>query len=86
MEQARKITVPSLVVYGDKDRITPPAGAEAWGSLIPGARVLALPDSGHLPLAENPGVTLPAIRDFLAAGGDPPERPDVEQAQSTSTP
>jgi len=65
--QARRVNVPALVLYGEEDRITPPQGARTWGELLPEARVVPVPGSGHLPLSERPEVALPAIQEFLAA-------------------
>jgi pimeloyl-ACP methyl ester carboxylesterase len=49
-----RIRVPTLLVYGDKDRITPPEQAQAWAKLIPGAQVALVKDAGHLVLDEKP--------------------------------
>jgi pimeloyl-ACP methyl ester carboxylesterase len=49
-----RIKVPTLLLYGDKDRITPAAQAEAWAELIPGSKVEIIKDAGHLVLDEKP--------------------------------
>ena len=41
------MTVPSLVVVGAADAVTPPAEAEALARTIPGARVAHVADAGH---------------------------------------
>lgn len=52
--------VPTLLVWGARDVISPLAGAEAMAALLPDARLVALPDAGHLPHQER-------AEDFLAA-------------------
>ena len=48
-----RISVPTLLLYGDKDRVTPAQQAEAWASLIPNAAIRIVRDAGHLVLDEK---------------------------------
>jgi pimeloyl-ACP methyl ester carboxylesterase len=48
-----RISVPTLLLYGDKDRITPAQQSKAWATLIPNARVHIVRDAGHLVLDEK---------------------------------
>jgi pimeloyl-ACP methyl ester carboxylesterase len=59
--------VPTLVVVGEEDVITPPAGAAEMASLIPGARLATIPRAGHLPGLENPEALNGTLAAFLAA-------------------
>ncbi|MET8678818.1 alpha/beta fold hydrolase [Streptomyces sp. NPDC004647] len=43
-----EITVPTVVVVGSADRSTPPAHARRLAAGIPGARLVAVPDAGHM--------------------------------------
>jgi 3-oxoadipate enol-lactonase len=43
-----RIAVPTLVVAGEKDTLTPPAGMEEIAALIPGAELRRIPDTGHM--------------------------------------
>jgi pimeloyl-ACP methyl ester carboxylesterase len=61
----REIRVPTLVVVGDQDAITPPAESEMMASTIPGATLVKIPGAGHLSNLENPQAFTSAIRDFL---------------------
>jgi pimeloyl-ACP methyl ester carboxylesterase len=47
------IDVPTLIVVGDKDRLTPPAQARHMASKIEGARLLVLEDAGHMAFVER---------------------------------
>jgi len=62
------ITVPTLVVFGAEDIITP---AETEGrslaDAIPGAKLVIIPNAGHLSNLEQPEVFNAAVREFLLA-------------------
>ncbi len=60
------IRVPTLVIVGEHDAITPPAGARAMAAAIPGATFVELPDAGHLPNLETPAAFNAAVGDWLA--------------------
>jgi 3-oxoadipate enol-lactonase len=59
------ITVPTLVIAGDVDVITPPTDARALTAAIPGARLVVIPKAGHLSPLENPRAFNAAVRTFL---------------------
>ncbi|MBL8749158.1 MAG: alpha/beta fold hydrolase [Planctomycetes bacterium] len=48
------ITVPTLVVVGSEDALTPPDEAKRVAGAIPGARCVVVPGCGHLTPMENP--------------------------------
>jgi pimeloyl-ACP methyl ester carboxylesterase len=60
-----KITVPTLVVVGEEDVITPPALATSLAEAIRGARLVVIPKAGHMAPYENPSATNAAILGFL---------------------
>jgi len=57
-----RISVPTLVVAGEADRIVDPEVARAYAARIPGARFVLLPRTGHLPQLETPGALLELLR------------------------
>jgi 3-oxoadipate enol-lactonase len=62
-----RIAVPTIVLAGDQDVISPPAEGEAMAAAIPGARFVPVPASGHLTPMERPGAVATALSDFFAA-------------------
>lgn len=62
-----KVTTPTLVLWGEADRIADPDYGRAFAAAIPGARFQLLTATGHLPQLETPDQLLAVIRDF--AGG-----------------
>jgi 3-oxoadipate enol-lactonase len=65
-DRAADMRVPTLVLCGTEDRITPPALSEALAALIPDARLELINASGHLANAEQPAAFNAAIDRFLA--------------------
>jgi pimeloyl-ACP methyl ester carboxylesterase len=59
-----RVNVPTLIVWGDKDRLIPPAQAAVWARLIAGARVHMVAGAGHLVPEEKPE-SVQAIADFF---------------------
>jgi pimeloyl-ACP methyl ester carboxylesterase len=59
-----RIRVPTLLVYGDRDRITPVEQSKTWAALIPGAETHIVKEAGHLVLEEKKEAAQ-AILDFL---------------------
>ena len=61
--------VPTLVLVGAEDMITPPVIAQGMAAAIPGARLMEIPGAGHLPCVEQPVPTTRAILKFLQSLG-----------------
>ena len=65
-ERAAAIGVPTLVLCGAEDRITPPALSEELALLIPGARLELIEAAGHLANAEQSAAFNASVDAFLA--------------------
>ncbi|MGQ0703138.1 MAG: alpha/beta fold hydrolase [Gemmatimonadales bacterium] len=61
--------IPTLVLVGAEDAVTPPPIAQAMAAAIPGARLMEIPGAGHLPGIEQPVPTSRAILKFLQGLG-----------------
>jgi len=62
----RQITVPTLVMCGEHDTLCPVRRHEFMADLIPNARLLVVPEAGHLPMLEQPGITTRVMGEWLA--------------------
>jgi pimeloyl-ACP methyl ester carboxylesterase len=64
-ETAGSIAVPTLVVCGEDDKMTPPALSEFLRDAIPGAKMAPIPGAGHFVMMENPEAFNQAVSDFV---------------------
>jgi pimeloyl-ACP methyl ester carboxylesterase len=60
-----RIAAPTLIVWGDTDRIIAPGYAKEFAKRIAGARVQMIAKAGHLPQLEQPETVAKAVLDFL---------------------
>src|SRR5690242_14347827 len=62
-----KVTVPTLVLHCDEDKVTSPRHGQQLAAAIPGAQYVSLHSANHLPLAEEPAwqEVLAALAQFL---------------------
>jgi pimeloyl-ACP methyl ester carboxylesterase len=60
-----RITVPTLLIWGDKDGLVPVRFGEAYRALIPGSRLVVLENAGHAPFDEQKDDFLAAFSDFV---------------------
>jgi pimeloyl-ACP methyl ester carboxylesterase len=61
------ITCPTLVLVGDGDELTPPERAAEIASGIRGARLVTVPESGHLSTLEQPAAVTRVLLEHLQA-------------------
>ncbi|WP_114952790.1 alpha/beta fold hydrolase [Sphingosinicella terrae] len=67
------VKVPTLVVWGMKDKALLPVQIEGLHDLVDDLRLVMVPDSGHFLPWEHPEPLVTALRDFIA---ETPARPD----------
>ena len=63
-----EIEVPSLVLWGESDRVFTPAYGRAYAAALPNARFELVARAGHLPQVEQPEATFALIDAFTAGG------------------
>jgi pimeloyl-ACP methyl ester carboxylesterase len=62
------ITIPTLVVWGANDEIVPLDEGRAYATQIPNAKLIVIPECGHVPALEKPDAFLSAAIPFLMVG------------------
>jgi pimeloyl-ACP methyl ester carboxylesterase len=62
----KNIRVPTLVIVGDQDAISPPQEMEVIARDIPNAEFVVIPNSGHMTTMEQPETVNAALIDFVA--------------------
>jgi pimeloyl-ACP methyl ester carboxylesterase len=63
--RAHRIAAPTLIVWGDADRIIAPAYAQEFAARIAGARIALIDRAGHLPQLEQPDAVAKTVLGFL---------------------
>ncbi|HEX3951308.1 MAG TPA: alpha/beta hydrolase [Steroidobacteraceae bacterium] len=61
------IKIPTLILWGQNDPLIEPAAASKFAAAIPGSRVIAYPNVGHLPQLEIPQRSAADVTAFLKA-------------------
>jgi pimeloyl-ACP methyl ester carboxylesterase len=61
------LRLPTLLLCGREDSWSPLARHEEMARLIPGSRLVGVPDSGHMSTMERPEAVTNALREWLAA-------------------
>jgi pimeloyl-ACP methyl ester carboxylesterase len=64
-KEISRISVPTLVVCGSEDKMTPPVLSEYLSNNIPGAKLSVIPEAGHFVMLENPKEFNNTLADFV---------------------
>ena len=73
--RVRELRLPTLILWGGRDRLIPPENAEHFHRDIPGSTLQLFPELGHVPHEEDAPRTVAAVKSFL-------EREATQRAQS----
>jgi pimeloyl-ACP methyl ester carboxylesterase len=65
-DRLAEIACPTLIVWGDGDRLINVRDADVFASLIPDSRKVVFADTGHMAMLERPAAFNALLRDFLA--------------------
>lgn len=71
-----RITVPTLLIWGESDGVVSPAYGAAYRDAIPGARLALIPRAGHAPQVEQPDAFVDLVLRFIA---EPDHRRGLER-------
>jgi pimeloyl-ACP methyl ester carboxylesterase len=61
--------LPTLLIWGEEDRIIPVAHGRAAHDAVPGSRLEVLAGVGHFPHVESPAAVVDILDDFIATTG-----------------
>jgi pimeloyl-ACP methyl ester carboxylesterase len=65
-ERLREIACPTLIVWGDRDRLISVRDADVFADLIPNSRKVVFGDTGHMSMLERPEAFNALLEEFLA--------------------
>ena len=57
--------MPTLILWGGRDQLIPPAAAALFKAHIAGSELVVFDELGHVPHEEDPARTLAVVQDFL---------------------
>lgn len=66
--QLAQITLPTLIIHGEQDRIVPVSVAQELAAQLPNNQLILLPGAGHVPTITQPQAITNAINAFFTRG------------------
>ena len=60
-----KINIPTLIICGSEDKLSPPNVMKPMAEKIPNSEIVLIDNAGHMTPIENPEVVNAAVKDFL---------------------
>ncbi|HRD97198.1 MAG TPA: alpha/beta hydrolase [Rubrivivax sp.] len=65
VERIATLKQPTLILWGEHDRLIPPVAGRQFQQMIAGSRLVILQGLGHVPQEEDPARSLAPVKDFL---------------------
>ncbi len=65
-ERLSEIACPTLIVWGDRDRLISVRDADVFAELIPNSRKVVFGDTGHMSMLERPEAFNALLEEFLS--------------------
>jgi pimeloyl-ACP methyl ester carboxylesterase len=81
-ERIKTLKLPTLILWGAKDRLVPPVNAQQFHRDIAGSQLVIFPNLAHVPHEEDPRTSIVPVLAFL--GLDPPTSPTAPSAPAAS--
>jgi pimeloyl-ACP methyl ester carboxylesterase len=66
VERLKSLTLPTLILWGGRDRLIPPETAQRFATDIRGSRLVVFDGLGHVPQEEDPARTVQPVLAFLS--------------------
>jgi pimeloyl-ACP methyl ester carboxylesterase len=65
-DEVQRLTMPTLVIYGGKDRLLPTKSVPKWATKLPAGELEVIERCGHMPIIEKPEQVVARMKAFLA--------------------
>ena len=65
VEKVSGVTAPTLILWGGRDQLIPPAFSQRFAADIPGSQQVVFDELGHVPQEEDPQRTVAVVKAFL---------------------
>ena len=80
-DEVARLTMPTLVIYGGRDRLLPTKSVPKWATKLPAGELEVIERCGHMPIIEKPEQVVSRIKAWLARTS---AKPASEATQSRS--
>lgn len=64
-QDIRDLKLPTLILWGARDRLIPPVNGERFAQDIAGSQLVVFEGLGHVPQEEDPAATIAVVQQFL---------------------
>jgi pimeloyl-ACP methyl ester carboxylesterase len=64
-DEVHRLTMPTLVIYGESDKLLPFKSVPTWASRLPAGKLEVIERCGHMPIIEKPERVVAAIQSFM---------------------
>jgi pimeloyl-ACP methyl ester carboxylesterase len=81
-ERIKTLKLPTLILWGAKDRLVPPVNAHHFQQDIAGSQLVIFPDLAHVPHEEDPRASIVPVRAFLGLDDPSTAAPAASAAAS----
>ena len=65
-DEVHRLTMPTLVIYGGRDRLLPTGSVPKWATKLPAGELEVIERCGHMPIIEKPEQVVGRMKAFLA--------------------
>ena len=65
-DEVKRLTMPTLVIYGGRDRLLPTKAVPTWAGKLPAGQLEVIERCGHMPIIEKPEQVVARMTSFLA--------------------
>jgi pimeloyl-ACP methyl ester carboxylesterase len=65
-DEVQRLTMPTLVIYGGRDRLLPTKAVPTWAGKLPAGELEVIERCGHMPIIEKPEQVVARMTSFLA--------------------
>jgi pimeloyl-ACP methyl ester carboxylesterase len=79
-DRIRTLKLPTLILWGARDRLVPPVNAHHFQQDIAGSRLVIFPGLAHVPQEEDPRTSVVPVRAFLGLDAGPAAAPALQAA------
>jgi pimeloyl-ACP methyl ester carboxylesterase len=70
-DEVHRLTMPTLVIYGGRDKLLPTKSVPKWAKKLPAGELEVIERCGHMPIIEKPEQVVARMKAFLARTSSP---------------